>query len=97
MKQPTAKPLLPWATRESLIALVLGGVLGQMVSYMADQRPGQMFSVVMAIVCVLASSASLVIFLLHTPSSQPLAQRAAQVPTWLIAIGTGLLLTLRFS
>ncbi len=96
MNHPASRPASPWMSKESLLALLLGGVLGQMVMVMAEKRPDDMFSFAMAVVCVLAGSASLVMAMLHAPATTPVKARAAQVPVWLLAIGAGLLLTLRF-
>lgn len=98
MHPPAApRPAPSWFSRESLLALLLGGVLGQMVSVMAEKRPDDLFSFAMAVLCVVAGSASLVLAMLHAPSRAEVKARTAAVPVWLLSIGAGLLLVLRFS
>lgn len=97
MNNPSAKPASPGASKELMLSLLLGGVLGQFVSAMAESQPGDMFSFVMAVVCVVSASASLVTYLLAQPARTGRAPNAPRMPLWLLAIGGGLLLVLQAS
>ncbi len=72
-------------------ALALGALLGWAVHGMAGQRPGDVYTALMAVVMIGAAAAAFVFAMLGTRPARP---RGPAVRGWLATIGAGLLLVL---
>ena len=88
----TAPALL---SKESLVALAAGLLMGQVVSGIAVHHDGSLLGLTLALVYVLAGSASLMMFLLSWPG-RPVARKSPGVlHAWLLVQGVGVLVSLQ--
>ena len=92
MQEPASTPSTTVATsRDSLLSLGAGGLMGLLVMQMAAQRPGSGLSLAMAVLFVVSGTTSLVMALLSRPHRLRPSQRGGEVKGWLLATGLGLL------
>jgi len=88
---PAATPLV---SKEALIALMTGLVMGQVVSAIAIHHDRSMLGLVLALVFVLSGSASLML-LMSSWSQRSGVPRQGLVYGWIAALGGGLLMSLQ--
>jgi hypothetical protein len=94
MSDPTAKPRRRIAAKDIYRAFATGLLVGVIVWLMAQARPGNPHTLMMSIVFVAATSASLVCYTLGAGGAASLKARAHEVYVWLCAIGGGVVLSL---
>lgn len=79
------------SSRDSLMAMGAGAVMGFVVMRMAEQRADSGLSLAMAVLFVLSGSASVVLAMLSRPHRLKPAQRRGEIKGWLLALGLGVL------
>jgi|GEM_PF-3380129 len=85
------------STRDWLLSLGVGLLMGWLVLQMADRRPDSTLSLSMAVLFVVSGSASLVLALLSRPHRLRPSQRRGEIRGWLMALGLGLLAAVQLS
>jgi hypothetical protein len=95
MKNIPAKPRARFVAKDLFRAFAAGLVVGLVVWWLAQSRPGSTNTLVSAIVFVAAASVSVVCYGLGASGSRASPKtRAHEVPAWLCAIGGGVVLSL---
>lgn len=79
------------SSRDSLMAMGAGVLMGVIVMHMAEQRGDSGVSLAMAVVFVLSGCASVVLAMLSRPHRLKPAQRRGEIKGWLLALGLGVL------
>jgi drug/metabolite transporter (DMT)-like permease len=79
------------SSRDSLMAMGAGALMGVIVMRMAEQRGDSGLSLAMAVLFVLSGCASVVLAMLSRPHRLKPLQRHGEVKGWLLALGLGVL------
>lgn len=79
------------SSRDSLMAMGAGALIGIVVMHMAAQRGESGLSLAMAVLFVLSGSASVVLGMLSRPHRLKPAQRRGEIKGWLLSLGLGVL------
>ena len=79
------------SSRDSLMAMGAGALMGVIVVHMAEQRGDSEVSLAMAVLFVLSGCASVVLAMLSRPHRLKPAQRRGEIKGWLLALGLGVL------
>lgn len=79
------------SSRDSLMAMGAGALMGAVVMHMAEQRGDSGLSLAMAVLFVASGCASVVLAMLSRPHRLKPSQRRGEVKGWLLALGLGVL------
>ena len=93
-RSPITSQAAPLVSKQALVALVSGLMMGQVVAAISIHREGTLLGLVLAVVFVVSGAASLMLALLNW-SGLGRGARQAAVHGWLAALGGGLLLSLQ--
>lgn len=85
------------SSRDSLLFMAAGALMGLVVMRMADQRGDSAMSLAMAMVFIGFGAASVVFAKLSRPHRLRPAQRRGEIKGWLLAFGLGLLAAIQVS
>jgi len=84
-------------SRDSLMSMGAGALMGVIVMHMAELRADSGLSLAMAVLFVVSGSASVVLAMLSRPHRLRPSQRRGEVKGWLLALGLGLLAAIQVS
>lgn len=85
------------SSRDSLMAMGAGALMGAVVTHMAEQRGDSGLSLAMAVLFVLSGCASVVLAMLSRPHRLKPSQRRGEIKGWMLALGLGLLAAVQVS